>query len=280
MGRNKIIRYGFEEGHSQEIKIKKAFKLLELDGAAQALGEINKTVIEKNLSFFDGLERLIDEDFSRKEDMRIERWTKQAKFPWTKKIADYDFDFPEFVEKEKILKLAECSWIKDGINVIFLGPPGVGKTHLSIALGLEAINNSFETKFVTIDRLSEAITNVITRDKDQGGGKNRNNLINSYVKIPLLIIDELAYSQVNSEVAELLFQIIHRRNELQKSIIWTANEGFDKWGNIFENKVRAAAAIDRLVANAVSISIKGKSYRQHKRVHFEKPEKRRVVLKT
>ncbi|HEX9504359.1 MAG TPA: IS21-like element helper ATPase IstB [Patescibacteria group bacterium] len=279
MGRNKITRYGFEEGNSQEEKLKKALKLLELDGAARALSAINKIIIEKKLSFLDGLEYLIDEDFSGKEDTRIERWTKQAKFPWTKRVEDYDFNFPEFIEKEKVLKLAECSWIKEGINVLFLGPPGVGKTHLSIALGMEAINNSYETKFVTIDRLTEAIANVIAKDKEQGGGKNRNNLINSYVKIPLLIIDELSYSKVNTEVAELLFQIIHRRNEAQKSIIWSTNEGFDKWTDIFENKIRAAAAIDRLVANAVFVSIKGKSWR-HREIAFNKSDKKKVVQKT
>lgn len=265
MGRKKIKHYSFIENASIEIKLKEALRLFDLNGAAQALTTINDIAQKEGASNYEFLEKLLDEEIQRKEDMRIERWTKQAKFPEIKTIEGYDFTFPHFIEKDKIIKLTECSWIKYGGKVIFFGPAGVGKTHLSIALGLKAIEKSYETKFMTVDRLTGAIGVAISKDKEQGGSKNRERLLNSMVGVPLLILDELAYSSIPPEVSEFLFHLIHRRHIAQKSLILTANESFDKWEIIFGNKAKTVAAVDRLLEDCFPITIKGESYRQ---LHF------------
>jgi DNA replication protein DnaC len=265
MGRKKITRYAFNEKNPIESRLKEVCRLFDLEAAAQSLERINKISTSLKEDHYQFFERLLDEELQRREDMRLDRWTKQAKFPWTKTILDYDFSYPEFVEKDKVLELAECKWIEHGGKVIFFGPPGVGKTHLSIALGIEAIQKSYETKFFTVDRLTEAISVAVAKDQEQGGGKNRAKLLNSLTNVPLLVLDELAYSTLTDDVKDFLFHIIHRRHDAQKSIILTANESFEKWDKFFGDKARTSAAIDRLLDDCVPISIKGNSYRQ---LHF------------
>ena len=265
MGRKKITQYAFSNKPDIQERLIDALELFELNGAAYALQGIKEVAAKDKLDHYQFLERLLEEEINKKEDERVERWTKQAKFPWVKTIEQYDFNFPKEIDKEKVLQLTECAWINNGGNVIFLGPPGVGKTHLSIALGLKAITKNFETKFMTVDKLTEAISIAIGKDKEQGGGQNRKKLLHSIVNVPLLILDELAYSTISPEVSELLFQIIHQRHNIQKSIVLTANESFDKWDRLFAgNKERASAAIDRLLGSGIPVSIKGDSYRQKK----------------
>lgn len=264
MGRKKIKHYGFEEGISLEERLQRALHLFELDGAARVLPNINAIAEAKKLSYYEFLERLLDEEFQRKEDLRIERWRRQARFPFEKPLESYNFEAKNitYIDKERVLRLAECSWIETGGNVIFFGPPGLGKTHLSIALGLKAIEKSHETKFTTVDRLTEAISIAAGKDEREGVGQHRKALLNSIANVPLLILDELAYSKITPEVSHFLFQVVLRRNSTQKSTILTANEPFQKWGKIFgEDTTRTTAMIDRLLEDCVVVTIKGSSYR-------------------
>jgi DNA replication protein DnaC len=197
-----------------------------------------------------------------REDKRILRWQKQARFPWIKVLDEYDFSYPEKIDKGKVMDLAECRWIDSGGNVIFFGPSGVGKTHLSTALGLEAIKKGYETRFIVMEYLIEIITTALNKDKGQVAGDHRKKLLNMLMNYKLLILDDLAYSHINEDVASFLFLLIRRRHELNKSTIFTSNEGVDKWEKYFAgDKVRAMAALDRIMEDCVAITIHGQSFR-------------------
>jgi DNA replication protein DnaC len=265
MGRKRITRYAFLEKGTLEEKLQSALKLFELDGAATQLPFINNIVQKEKLNFYEGLERLLGEELSEKEDLRIERWNKQAKFPTMRRIEDFDFNHPTNIDKKKVLTLLECSWIPTGGNVIFLGPSGLGKTHLSIVLGLSAIEKNYETKYTTIERLTEAISVAMGKDKQEGGGQNRKKLLSIYINVPLLIIDEVALTDNlnSSEVAGFLFQIIYGRHEKGLSMILASNKSFKEWGPVFGgDNTRANAAVDRIMEGGIVVNIQGKSYRQ------------------
>jgi DNA replication protein DnaC len=261
MGRKKITRYAFNEDPSQEERIKSALKLLELEGCANVLSEINKISLKEKLKFYDSIERLLEEELNKREDLRIERWRKQAKFPRINTIEEYDFRHPDSIDEKQVRELVECRWINVGWNVTFLGPSGVGKTHLSIALGLKAIEKNFEVRFTTIDILTDQLKNAIAKDEAEGRDQHRKKLLASLVSVPVLIIDEIAYTPMSDAVRELFRQIILRRHEARKSIITTANTPPSEWGRHFgDDNIRNSALIDRLL-DGIRITIKGESYR-------------------
>jgi DNA replication protein DnaC len=207
---------------------------------------------------------MLEEEMNRKEDARIERWIKQAKFPFLRKIENFDWDHPTEIDKETILNLMGCSWIKTGGNVMFVGPTGVGKSHLSVVLGLEAIKNNFETKYINIKKLGEAIDEATAKDKLGEGGHNRKKLLQSFLNTPLVIIDELALTDNMStdSTADILYQIIYNRHEKSLSTILASNKPPSELGPVFGgDETRAAAAIDRLMEDGVALNIKGESYR-------------------
>jgi len=262
MGRKKIPRYAFDDQADLQTRIERTLRILDCEEAIRALPSVLREVKERKLSYLDFLNLLLDPVMHKREDERIERWRKQARFPRIKTIEEYNFGYPDFIEKDKVLQSSDCDWINNGANVIFFGPSGVGKTHLSIALGLEAINRGYETRFVTVDRLTEMISSAMGKDKAQSGGENRKKLLGSFGNVKLLILDELAYSKIDQEVSDFLFQLILRRYDLNTSTIFTSNEGLSEWGKFFiNNQARAMAALDRILHDCVDINIRGKSFR-------------------
>lgn len=262
MGRKKITKYIFNDEVDLPTQVERALRILDCEEAVRALPSVLQTAQDGKLSYLECIHLLLDPVMHKREDERIERWRKQAKFPWLKSLKQYNFNFPDSIDKDKVLSLANCRWIDNGGNVVFFGPSGVGKTHLSIALGLEAINEGYETKFITAERLIEMIGVVMRKDKVAGGGDNRKKLLSSFANVKLLILDELAYSKVDQEVADFLFQLICRRHDSQTATIITSNEGFDTWDRFFaDNEARAMAAIDRILHDCVAITINGKSFR-------------------
>ncbi len=262
MGRKKITKYVFDDNSEAQTRVERVLKILECDTAIHVLPSVLKTAQDEKLSYLEFIDMLFDQEMHKREDDRIERWRKQAGFPWVKTLENYDFSFPEHIDKNQVLKLADCRWIENGGNIVFFGPSGVGKTHLSIALGLEAINRGYETRFIVVDRLTEKISVAMGKDKEQGGGEHRKKLLSSFSNVKLLVLDELAYSKIDQEVADFLFQLICRRYEYGTSTIFTSNEGFEKWNKFFAgNETRAMAAIDRILHECVAVNIKGQSFR-------------------
>lgn len=202
----------------------------------------------------DFLERLLEKELIQKEDNRIQRWIQQARFPTLKTLEGFDFPFQPSINKKHIYDLASCRFIESTENVIFLGPPGVGKTHLSIALGLEAINKGFEVKFLTLENFINAVEKLINNQQAP------QRLLSSLLGPDLLILDEVDIYQTDINASNLLFEILYKRHE-RNSTVFTSNKPFSEWNKLFGSQTRAEMILDRITHHAHIVSIEGDSYR-------------------
>jgi DNA replication protein DnaC len=178
---------------------------------------------------------------------------RTARFPARKALEDFDYDHQRSLKRDTIAHLGTLDFVTARDNVVFLGPPGTGKTHLSIGLGIRACQAGHRVAFATaaewVARL--AVANHAGRLQDE---------IIKLGRIPLLIVDEVGYIPFEAESANLFFQLVSARYE-RASLIVTSNKPFGRWGEVFGDDVVAAAMIDRLIHHAEVISLKGDSYR-------------------
>ena len=188
-----------------------------------------------------------------KYNRNVKLKTQWAHFPYLKRLDQFDFGFQPSVDEKKIRELASLRFLDHKENVILLGPPGVGKTHLAIALGVEAILQGFSVYFITMQDL---ITQL-TRARDENRLKEKITLL---TKPKLLILDEIGYLGLDPFGATCLFQLVSDRYE-HGSMILTSNKSYGDWGTIFQDNVIASAILDRLLHHSTTINIKGESYR-------------------
>ena len=183
----------------------------------------------------------------------IARRTKAASFRDTKTLDDFDFSFNTSVNKRQIYDLATCRFIPEARDVLFIGPPGVGKSHLAQALGHRAIKSGFVVLYRSV---FDAVRELLQDEVLPGD----NNFMKKYLKPDLLIIDDMGLKHLPRKSGEYLFEIIMRRYE-NRSTIMTSNRPIEEWGKLLGDVPSATAILDRFLHHAEIIAIEGRSYR-------------------
>jgi DNA replication protein DnaC len=233
--------------------VEELLRALKLKAILAVYGEITEHAAKNNLPYEEYLITLLEEELKRKLDASIKAKVGKAKFPFIKTMEEFDFSFQPGLKEREVINLASLQFIESKGNIIFLGPPGVGKTHLSVGLGIKACMARYRVLFTSAQKLIEELV-IAQRD-----GSLMEKLL-FYSRLHLLIIDELGYMPVTREQANLFFQLISIRYE-RGSTILTSNYVFDEWGRIFDDHVVASAIIDRLVHHAHILPINGSSWR-------------------
>jgi len=234
-------------------QIEEHMRALKLKGMLPVYKGLSERATKGKLQYEEYLALLLEEELKRKTEGSIKAKIGKAKFPFLKTVEEFDFSFQPNLKDKEVIRLGSLDFIEQKGNVIFLGPPGVGKTHLAIGLGIKACMAKYRVVFTSAQRLIEELM------LSQRDGSLMERLM-AYSRLHLLIIDELGYMPIKREQANLLFQLISIRYE-KGSIILTSNYNFDEWGMIFEDNVVASAIIDRLVHHAGIFYINGSSYR-------------------
>jgi DNA replication protein DnaC len=228
-------------------------KTLNMRGIAQSLDEvINDAEIRKH-SYITFLNTVFTAEISYRVKRRVERNMVGAHFPVTKKIDHFDFGRVKGIGKSEVVNLLDCRWIDNMENVLFFGPPGIGKTHLSIALGVNAVEKGYKVCF-------ERITNLIKLLKTSEVQKTSEYRIRRIMKSDLIIIDEIGYTPIEKREANLFFNLISETYE-KASIIVTSNKSFESWAEMMGDSVMTTALLDRLLHHARVFTLDGKSYR-------------------
>lgn len=231
---------------------------MSLHTAAQLLDAQLEQALHSQKTYVQFLHDLLSSEQQERQRKSREIRLKLARLPHNKRLEEFDFTFQPSIDKRQIEELGTLAFVARNENVIFLGPPGVGKTHLSVGLALMALDAGMVVYYTTLSRLITDLKKAQIR-----GHLERRWRI--YLRPALLVIDEVGYMQLNRQEAELLFRLISERYE-HGSVILTSNKYFSDWGELLSDNVLAAALLDRLLHHTHVVNIRGQTYRLRDRL--------------
>jgi len=217
------------------------------------LNEVVDFSVNNQLTFIDTLIKLTNYEIDVREQNMIQSMVKVAAFPHLKEIKDFDFSFQPSINQQQILDFITLRFIEKSENIVFLGPSGVGKTHLSTSIGIAAAKKRTSTYFIKCHDLIQNLKRARLENRLESRLKH-------YSKYRLLIIDEIGYLPIDHEDAKLFFQLVDMRYE-KRSTIFTTNVNFKAWDEVFQEPKLANAILDRILHHATVVTLVGRSYR-------------------
>jgi DNA replication protein DnaC len=234
-------------------RLQEHLQRLRLFKSRERLEALLQDATAKECSYADFLDQVLTEEVASKTAKHVTMRTQLARFPFVKSLESFDFTYQPSIDKKQIQTLSACHFVEHGENLVILGPPGVGKTHLAVGLGLKAIEHGYRVLFTTAAVLITALTRALAEGR-------LDDKLKVYTVPRLLIVDEIGYLPIDRQGANLFFQLISRRYE-RGPMILTSNQSFGSWGEVFGDRIIATAILDRILHHAITLNIRGHSYR-------------------
>lgn len=243
--------------------IKEMLNSLNMKYSAEYVDELLEISINESLSYENLLEKLLNWEIDARERKRIENRLKLAEFPEYKTLDEFNIQEQQSLSQKQLNQLKELTWIEQGYNLVLLGPSGVGKTHIGVGLGIQAITKGYKAMFVQMDELMHMLK---TQEILRASRARLKRIVDS----DLLIIDDLMFMAMEKHEANLFFQLINKLYG-QTSLIITSNKGPEDWGELLGDPAITIAILDRIVHKCEIINLDGDSYRmRHRKTIFGK----------
>jgi DNA replication protein DnaC len=249
-------------------RLKENLESLKMHNTLDILDNYLERAVKDNLNIVEVLDHIFTEEAKNRRKRAYEKQLQMSGFPLKKSLDTFDFSFQPSIDKRQIEELATMRFVECAENVVFLGPPGVGKTHLATALGIEAARHRYSTHYINCHAMIEQLKKA----HFENHLPEKLKLLSKY---KILIIDEIGYLPMDIQGANLFFQLIAKRYE-KASTVFTSNKSFSQWNEVFSDVTIASAILDRVLHHCTVVNIKGDSYRLKERKEFMK-QKQQIV---